>query len=330
MKKIPCKQCKNCGKYSSINITQCRCGADLTELPGAAVEHNRIPLPQIGRIDKDLRFYVRKCPVCNTEHFFTEPGGAVRRCRNCSKSQIQYQPTIPYEDEEEKKEIPQPEVKLPVSPLVTGGWDAEDDDEDEEDDLPGGSLYDVLRKNIRQSTGTTPGAVPPADKDEDDDEDEDEDSPGLWGELLGKKGLSPEASSIRRNRINTPETAQPKKPEPASQPPVKPGVSTLTITALRYGTMTLTLRSDSAELPYLLGRSAGCAEFLRQDAQVGNEHCWLDYRNGTWMVIEKRAINGTAVNQQFLPEGGREKLRDGDELMLGHRIDSMAFRVRIR
>ena len=332
MKKIPCRLCPACGKYSSLNISRCRCGADLSALDATAVEYNAIPLPKLGRIDKDVPFYVRKCPVCSTEHFFTDPGGAVRVCRNCHKSQIGYQPTLPYgQEEEEKKPAPGKEPAIPVSPVVTGGWGAEDEEDEDEDDVPTGSFYDQIRKNVQAATGAaatppkSPAAQVPADPDDEDD-DEDEDPPGgIWGQLLGKTGGTPAAPGTSRTAATpgSSSAAAPRQPE-------KPAVSTLTATAIRYGHLTFTLRSDSRELPYLLGRYANHGEFFRQDPRVGSEHCWIDFRNGKWMVLEKRAINGTAVNGNFLDEGGSQILRHGDELTLGHHADSMALHITIQ
>lgn len=308
MKKIPCRLCPRCGKYSSLNVDSCSCGESLSAVAAAAVDAETLPASQVGRIDDAPAFYVRKCPVCSTEHFFTEATGSVRVCRNCHKTRIAQQPTLPFEAEE-KKPAPAKETVLPVSPVVTGGAWGDDDDDDDDEDFPGGAAFGQMRDNIR--AGQEPSSA------------------GLWGGLLAGKGLSAEMSGIREpgSQLRTPQSAAPKAdPRPVSGA----GVSTLTATAVRYGQLSFTLRSDSRELPYLLGRSAGHAAFLRQDPRVGNEHCYLAFRAGNWMVIEKRAINGTAVNGVFLPEGGSQVLHDGDELMLGHHADSMAFRITIK
>ena len=104
----------------------------------------------------------------------------------------------------------------------------------------------------------------------------------------------------------------------------------LTLTAVRYGSLSFTLRAGQVDLPFLLGRSAGCGDFLSQDIRVSNEHCYLAFQGGTWVVIDNHSTNGTAVNGRFLDLNGRQTLHDGDELMLGHHLDSMAFRVSIR
>ena len=105
---------------------------------------------------------------------------------------------------------------------------------------------------------------------------------------------------------------------------------TLTLTALRYGALSVTLRADQEGLPLLLGRAAEYGSFLQQDPYVGNEHCYLTFRDGDWVVIDNHSRNGTAVNRRFLDPGGEQVLRDGDELTLGHHAASMAFRVQIQ
>lgn len=118
--------------------------------------------------------------------------------------------------------------------------------------------------------------------------------------------------------------------ERSVEAPVEAKEKEFTLTAVRYGSMTLTLLPNQQDLPFLLGRSAGLKEFLSQDLRVGNEHCYLAYRNGDWFVIDNHSANGTAVNGQFLDINGECILRDGDELVLGHHPDSMAFRIGIR
>lgn len=106
--------------------------------------------------------------------------------------------------------------------------------------------------------------------------------------------------------------------------------SRLTLTAIRYGSFSITLQAGQKDLPFLLGRSAGCGEFLSQDLRVSNEHCYLAFQDGGWVVVDHHSANGTAVNREFLEWNGQRSLRDGDELTLGHHPDSMAFRIRIR
>lgn len=304
MKMIPCKLCPACGKYSSINVAQCPCGADLTAQFGVAMDYNRISPDKYGRIDGNLPYYVRKCPLCSTEHFFTEATGSVRTCHNCRRVMIASQPTVPYAPEEEKKAAPaeaSEESAIPappeISPAVTGSTSAP-------------SPFGEIRKNVADT-------ISPDADDEDD---------GGWGGLILGGPTEPRTSPNPAPPKNAPVPA----PKPEPRPAAPAGVTVLTATAIRYGNLSFSLRSDSTKLPYLLGRSANHGDFLQQDPRVGNEHCYLAFRGGNWMVIERLARNGTAVNGYFLAEGGSQVLRDGDELMLGHNSDSMAFRISIR
>lgn len=155
-----------------------------------------------------------------------------------------------------------------------------------------------------------------------DDDDDDDDEFLTWANIMQlpedehKPGPSKQDSDATTRK---------------AQAVTKPAHSTLTLTALCYGNLSVTLTEGKDRLPYLLGRSANQAQFLGQDLRVGNEHCELGFRNGSWYVHEIRAQNGTAVNRwEFLDIGGERILHDGDELILGHHSDSMAFRITIR
>lgn len=159
-------------------------------------------------------------------------------------------------------------------------------------------------KGVLSGVQSAVGAEKPEETDEDEDDDDD-DEVGGWGSLIGGS-------------------------EPAPKPAPAPTVSELTLTAIRYGSFTFTLKADQPDLPLMLGRSAACARFLSQDGRVGNNHCRIEFRAGSWYVIDNHSANGTAVNKRFLPINGERMLQNGDELMLGHHPDSMAFRVTIR
>lgn len=159
-----------------------------------------------------------------------------------------------------------------------------------------------------------------------DDGDEDGDDADRWQKLLGgvrsasgTSAQAPEESGGGESSVRT----APVVPPPAAG-------QELTLTAVRYGSLSFTLRAGQAGLPFLLGRSAGYGDFLSQDIRVSNEHCYLAFQNGVWVVIDNHSTNGTAVNGRFLDINGRQALHDGDELMLGHHPDSMAFHVIIR
>ena len=101
----------------------------------------------------------------------------------------------------------------------------------------------------------------------------------------------------------------------------------ITLADIRYGRLSFTVEAGSDT--YMLGRSANQGSFLSQDGRVGNEHCYLFYRNGNWFVKDNNSRNGTAVNSRDIGLNGECMLSDGDELKLGHHNDSVAFRISI-
>jgi len=107
-----------------------------------------------------------------------------------------------------------------------------------------------------------------------------------------------------------------------------PRSPSITLTAIRYGKLSFTLEAVENK-PYLMGRSANQSEFLSQDLRVSNEHCTLLFRSGQWYVQDNHSSNGTIVSGYILPINGESPLHHGNELVLGHEADSMAFRISI-
>ena len=93
-----------------------------------------------------------------------------------------------------------------------------------------------------------------------------------------------------------------------------------------YGKLTFTVKADSGA-QYMLGRSANQSSFLASDKRVGNEHCYLYFKDGFWYVKDNHSANGTAVNSKDIGLNGEARLNNGDELILGHNSDSMAFKI---
>jgi hypothetical protein len=81
------------------------------------------------------------------------------------------------------------------------------------------------------------------------------------------------------------------------------------------------------EVPVLLGRSAALGEILANDLRVSNEHCYIDFANGRWVVLDNHSANGTAVNSMDIGDGGKKILRSGDVIKMGHNRDSIEFKV---
>ena len=312
MKKIPYKLCGTCGLYNGVAVQTCECGADLSQVPALLVD-GEIPKERYGEIDASAPVYVQKCSACGAENFTADPSKRVRVCYNCHKARVAMVAPVPFQSEEEpagSEEDPSGKGTAVFQPPVQTSGEVVEEPEDENGGVQHWQgLLDGVQEAVRGApVAPTRPAAPPAPVEPDDDEDDDT---GSWGSLLG---------------------VSPAPPEPGTAPvtPAPPRKQELTLTALRYGSMTLTLTEGQKGLPYLLGRSEGCWEFLIQDPRVSNQHCYLDFRGGVWVVIDNHSTNGTAVNGQFLAENGQRTLCDGDELMLGHHPDSMAFRVTIR
>lgn len=328
MGKIPCKLCSSCGLYNDLSVQTCECGAELAKVPGRLVDEP-IPPERYGEIDRLLPVFVQKCSACGAENFTADSSRPVRVCYNCHKARVASVVPEPYKGEQtetppsaedpadmESRMVFRP-ARQPQAPGIAFPSLA-DDDGDEDDDDPDTVRWQAILGGVQSSLGSTP-SVPPVSNpapaailgSKIGNEDEEEDAADSWSRLLSKN----------KSPVSAP------APVLAAQP--KAGQE-LTLTAVRYGRLSFTLRAGQKELPFLLGRSAGYGSFLSQDPRVSNEHCYLAFQGGVWVVLDNHSTNGTAVNKRFLDWGGQQALHDGDELMLGHHPDSMAFQVGIR
>lgn len=104
-------------------------------------------------------------------------------------------------------------------------------------------------------------------------------------------------------------------------------IKKIILTAKEYGDLSFSITSDKEK--YMLGRSANQSEFLAQDRRVGNEHCYLFYQDGYWLVKDNNSKNGTFVDSKDIGINGTHILENGSELKLGHNDDSVAFDIRI-
>lgn len=291
MSKIPCKECNSCGCYNDLSVMTCdECGKDLKEVPALMIETDDIPGEKYGEIDENVAVFVQKCSACGALNFTADKDSPVKVCHNCHKTRVA---SIAPEEYAETVE----------------GVHTEDDVLDNEES----AQWQGILENIRKSVG---GAEPnPSRKVEEkkkvltppvidiDDNEDEEDDVSDWSGILG--GLSaPEKVVVEQH---------------------KPSI---TLTEVRYGRLSFTIETKDGE--YMLGRSANQSEFLRSDGRVGNEHCYLYFKNSSWYVKDNHSLNGTAVNSRDLGLNGESRLCDGDELKLGHHPDSMAFNITIR
>lgn len=323
MSKIPCKKCKSCGVYHDLSNTTCEeCGSDLNNIPAILIETEDIPGEKYGEIDETIAVFVQKCSACGTLNFTSDKNSPVKVCYNCHKTRIasikpeeylngtEADNTEPVEQTVISNNVLSQTIQKEDENVLTPQND--DDDDDEIDDNESSQWQSILG-NIRSSVGgtvtptsTQNGAqesssskVTTADDDDDDDSDVAD-----WSGILG--GQPTPRKAIEKQKI-----------------------SSITLTAIRYGQLTFTLKADTSG-QYLLGRSANQREFLNKDLRVGNEHCYLYFRNGYWYVKDNHSSNGTAINSRDIGLNGESVLNDGDELKLGHHPDSMAFKVTIR
>ena len=322
MRRIPCRVCNKCGLYNDISVNICECGAVLSGLPARLVDED-IPPEKYGDINEHLQVYVQKCSACGAESYTIDPNIPAKICYNCHKTRIASVAPVLFVDEEshDNKGSYESNYEKSKDNGITDSSNQEltlaEDDNDEEDES---ALWDNLLGNVQSVSSTiqlqkeefsenegkdvnSDNRYPSANSCSDEDDEDDEDDDNVWGALVS--GVEP----IPR-RVNS-ETE-------------------ITLTAIRYGKLSFTIKSSQKSLPILLGRSAQLRDFLAQDLRVGNEHCFIDFQSGQWYVVDNHSANGTAVNRQFLEINGKHMLRDGDELTLGHHPDSIAFRISIR
>lgn len=105
--------------------------------------------------------------------------------------------------------------------------------------------------------------------------------------------------------------------------------SEIILTEEREGIFSIRIASQDAKEQTVIGREAQCAEILSRDLSVSRRHCAIYNRNGNWYVEDLHSANGIAVNRKIQDEGAVNLLRDGDVITLGHRPDSVSFRVSI-
>lgn len=319
MSKIPCKKCKSCGFYHDLSVMTCdECGADLKNFPALMIETEDIPGEKYGEIDENVAVFVQKCSACGALNFTADKDSPVKMCHNCHKTRVASVDPEEYIESSEgvhtdddvmddNEDVSSGGTTQNGTTIGTANVLFDDDDDDDDDDS---AQWQGILGNIRKSVG---GAEPtPSKKVEEKknvappvvaDDDDDDEGVSDWSGILGG---SPTPKKV---------VAEQHKPS-------------ITLTAVRYGRLSFTIETKDGE--YMLGRSANQSEFLRSDGRVGNEHCYLYFKNGSWYVKDNHSSNGTAVNSRDLGLNGESKLNDGDELKLGHHPDSMAFKITIR
>lgn len=330
MNKVPCKKCPQCGLFNDFTIEECECGKKLNNIGAQFINIDELSPEQYGEIDVSLKVYVQKCSACGALNYTDNPSNPVKVCYNCHKTRIAAIVPVEYVDTDSSEQEDEVDSKADdlsgnnnsnahasyqQTPQVTHSPTADDDDDDDDS-----VQWQGILGNIQKTVGSSPlisqtkssqpsvknTIVTPIAPDEDDEDDEDD--VGDWSGILGNKA-----------RQNT-TTPKPQVVTPAAN-------KDITLTAIRYGRLSFTV--EAGPNTYMLGRSANQGSFLSQDGRVGNEHCFLFYRNGNWFVKDNNSRNGTAVNSRDIGLNGECMLSNGDELKLGHHNDSVAFRISI-
>lgn len=337
MNRIPCKKCPQCGLYNDFTVEKCECGKKLGSIEAQFVDTDELSPEEYGEINTFLNVYVQKCSACGALNYTEDPSNPVKVCYNCHKTRIAAIAPVKCveknsESEDEKKTFT-PEAKVKngsnaqqtvdqvIQDFPSYAANDNDDNDDDDDDDDDSVQWQSILGNIQRAIGSTPAAktsqsytqqvvepkaiqVPNGFDDDDDDEIDD------WSGILGTTAKTNSSSLPNRQAHSTPTKKD------------------ITLTAIRYGRLSFTV--EAAQGAYMLGRSANQGAFLSQDGRVGNEHCYLFFRNGTWFVRDNNSKNGTAVNSRDIGLNGECILSDGDELKLGHHPDSVAFRISIK
>ena len=329
MNKVLRKKCPQCGLFNDFTIEKCKCGKKLNNIGAQFIDTDELSLEQHGEIDVPLKVYVQKCPVCGTLNFTTSKDNRAEICYNCYKSRVANVESVIYTPEDENaanldansnrksESVVASETQhhhtteTKTAPLVND--DEKDDDLDTQDIFWLGRLKEGIgkavsgspNKNLTEETKCETEFSSPTPYDDDDDDDDVVD----WPDDLG--GAQKQDTSPAPNRRTV---------APAAK-------RDITLTAIHHGRLSFTV--EAGPNTYMLGRSANQSSFLSQDGRVGNEHCYLFYRDGNWFVKDNNSRNGTAVNSRDIGQNGEYMLSDGDELKLGHHNDSVAFRISI-
>lgn len=323
MSKLPCKQCRECGLYNDFSVSVCKCGADIGGIVPKIIDIAELKDTECGKISEKNSFYIQKCSKCGAESYTFDKDKRVARCYCCNTGRIARSTPVLYEEivdnetddiKRENDESPNGKCIVEISEIneYSKAGKKEEIETKENNSIWATSILANVEKEVRNS-GITVNSSDDTKKVNDKEydnvstktnevaDDDDEEIRG-WGHL--KKQLE-----LKRDVTDN-------------------GKKTITLTATGYGSLIFTV--TAGDTPYLLGRDANQKEFLEQDGRVGNEHCYLIYRNDTWYVRDNHSTNGTMVDSCDIGKNGECVLRDGSELKLGHRPDSMAFLVSIR
>lgn len=326
MSKIPCRICPKCGMYFDISVNSCsKCGTELLCIPARIVETDDICCELKGLINENVKAFVKKCPACGTLNFIQNRDSIVDTCYKCHKKRIASIESFEYKIED---------VQTPNDITETGTIEKTKSDnnikknalkipeivnsENEEMDMKTVNWLNELKRSIGSKIYSDDALISQKEVQLNATQTDNEEVLSNNNfERVDKKDEDVLDWGFLHNEdidMKTIKTEQNKK--------------RITLTAIRYGNFSFTIKAEDGK-KYMLGRSAQQSSFLAKDGRVGNEHCYIEYTDGLWYVRDNHSANGTAVNYRDIGLDGESVLNDGDELVLGHHPDSMAFRISI-
>lgn len=86
---------------------------------------------------------------------------------------------------------------------------------------------------------------------------------------------------------------------------------------------------ESEKCPVLLGRSGVGQEYLQYDLRVSNEHCYINFSDGTWRIRDNKSTNGTFVNGIRIEPLIDVRINEGDRIKFGSALDAIELEVKI-
>ncbi len=89
----------------------------------------------------------------------------------------------------------------------------------------------------------------------------------------------------------------------------------------------ITVSSKDGEI--LLGRSAMGQEYFQHDNRISNEHFYIKYKDGNWLIRDNHSTNGTMINGDILKPSIEYELKTGDVITLGKMSSSTKLEVHV-
>lgn len=79
----------------------------------------------------------------------------------------------------------------------------------------------------------------------------------------------------------------------------------------------------------LFGRSAVGQEYFQYDNRISNEHFYVKYNCGNWLIRDNNSTNGILLNGNLLEPSIEYELNPGDVIALGKTLNSTKLEVHL-